>query len=157
MNVRLAKNSDLPELLDMMADFNALELIPWNLLRTDAALRSLMADSSLGCALIAESHRGICGYAVLAYGYDMEFGGRDAFVNELYLRESMRARGFGAKLMGAVEKIAQKNGVHALHLMVHPENKPTLNLYQRLGFVQMPRIGLTKIIKELRAEESTGA
>ena len=150
VNVRLAMEADLSELLAMMADFNALEGIPWNRPRTDTALRRMITDSSLGCALIAETHQEICGYAVLAYGYDLEFGGRDAFVNELYLRESVRGRGLGSKVLEAVESIAKDNGVLALHLMVHPENAPALSLYRRLGFVQTPRIGLTKILQEDR-------
>ena len=35
------------------------------------------------------------GYLVLTLGYSLEYGGRDAFIDEVYIRSSYRGRGIG--------------------------------------------------------------
>ena len=39
---------------------------------------------------------GAGGHFVLSFGFDIEFGGRQATLTELYLEERARGRGFGA-------------------------------------------------------------
>ncbi len=130
----------------MMADFNELERIAWHRSQSESALRKLISDNSLGHALIAESEGKTCGYAVITYGYDLEFGGRDAFITELYLQGAVRGRGLGTVFLREIEKIAKDNGVLALHLMVYPDNLPAVSLYRRAGFIETPRVGMSKVL-----------
>src|SRR4051794_25426270 len=50
-----------------------------------AAVERLVADASLGRALVIRSEGQPAGYVVLTLGYSIEFGGRTAFVDELYV------------------------------------------------------------------------
>lgn len=144
--LREAGPGDVPALLDMMADFNALERIPWDPARTDAALAPLLTDRALGLVLLAAAEGATLGYVVLTWGYDLEFGGRDAFLTEVYLRPEARGRGLGGPLLAAVDRAARAHGVQALHLMVLPENERALAVYERAGFAPSPRTMMTKVL-----------
>lgn len=37
------------------------------------------------------------GYIILAFGYSLEFHGRDAFIDEFFIVETMRGKGLGKK------------------------------------------------------------
>ncbi|MCZ7658080.1 MAG: GNAT family N-acetyltransferase [Xanthobacteraceae bacterium] len=75
----------------------------------------------------------IAGYAVLCFGYTVEYGGRDAFVDDIYVAPELRGRGHGAALYAALEAAARASGCRALHLEVMPDNAMR-GWYEGLGY-----------------------
>jgi ribosomal protein S18 acetylase RimI-like enzyme len=86
----------------------------------------------------------VAGYAVLAFGFSLEFHGRDAFLDELYVRESFRGSGVGTACLEWLEAVCRAEGVHALHLEVDRTNAGAKRLYHRLGYGDHDRHLLTK-------------
>jgi ribosomal protein S18 acetylase RimI-like enzyme len=74
------------------------------------------------------------GYAVLSFGFSVEHGGRDGFIDDLYLVPSARGRGLGKAAMDAVERVAAACGVQALHLEVARDNRRAEALYRARGY-----------------------
>jgi len=60
---------------------------------------------------------------VLAFGFSFEYKGRDAFIDELFLKEAYRKKGIGGQTMRFVEQQAKELGVHAIHLEVEKSNR----------------------------------
>jgi ribosomal protein S18 acetylase RimI-like enzyme len=149
-SLRVATEQDVDVLLHMMADFNRLEEISWEPAQTNVALRELLSDASLGQVVMLELDGRVQGYAVLTYGYDLEFAGRDAFVTEFYLCPNARGRGLGRWLLAQVEARAHAADVRALHLMVRPHNAPAMALYRSAGFAEPPRVFLSKELQPAR-------
>ena len=83
------------------------------------------------------------GYAIVTYGFDLEFGGRDAFLTELWIDREARGGGAGSAALALLDPELRARGVNALHLQVRPDN-PALRLYQRAGFIASPRITMTR-------------
>ena len=83
--------------------------------------------------LIHERGR-VVGYAVLGLGFGIEYGGADAFVDDLYLVPEARGRGLGRIVLDLLEAQARDLGLAAVLLVVDPENTPALRLYRRQGF-----------------------
>src|SRR5262245_12610320 len=96
---RLAHDTDHAALLDLMEDFNRSERIQMRREVTGPALARLLADPSLGCVIVADDHSG---YAVLTWGFDLEFGGRDSFLTEIYVVPERRREGLGRRLLDEV-------------------------------------------------------
>lgn len=90
---RGASRQDVPQLLGMMEDFNRLEGIPWRRERSGLALLELLSTLSLGRVGVVEVEPGLGGYGLLAYGFDLEFGGKDAILNEFSLLPRLRGKG----------------------------------------------------------------
>lgn len=98
-----------------------------------AALMRLLRDSNLGRVWLILDGEPV-GYIVICFGYSLEWLGRDAFVDEFYLREKYRGRGWGRRTLAFVEEAARALDVTTLHLEVVQQNAPALEIYRRLGF-----------------------
>lgn len=143
---RLAIESDLDTLLDFMCAYYAFDGHGFDRDKARIALTALLRDANLGAAwLILDTNRPV-GYVVLCFGYSLEWLGRDAFVDEFYLREEYRGRGWGHKTMTFLEEAAREFGVRTLHLEVVEENVAALQLYTKLGFRQHRSTFLSKWI-----------
>lgn len=112
--------------------------------RARAALAALLADPALGAVWIAEDAGEAVAYAVLTLGYSLEYGGRDAFVDELYVAPAHRRRGLARAALEALEASARAAGVRALHLEVERELAGARALYRRAGFADRDRVLMSK-------------
>lgn len=131
---RLAVESDSDLLLSFMRDYYAFDGHGFDEQKARVALLALLQDCNLGCAWLILDGNAAVGYVVICFGYSLEWLGRDAFVDEFYLREPYRGHGWGRKTMAFVEDEARKLGVRALHLEVVNGNHNALQLYRKLGF-----------------------
>jgi len=131
---RRAIESDLDALLVFMRDYYAFDGHGFDADKAGVALTALLRDSRLGVVWLILDDDAPVGYVVLCFGYSLEWLGRDAFVDELYLREQYRGRGWGRVALTFIESAAREAGVQALHLGVVPGNVRALELYRRVGF-----------------------
>ena len=143
---RPATDTDLSSLLTMMQDFNAIEAIAFDRQAFAPRLRELVGTPALGGVLLFGVDGGDAGYAIVTWGYDLEFGGRDAFLTELYVVAALRGQGVGRQGLAAAEAFARAQGAHALHLVVRPDNRPARRLYDGAGFAAQPRLVMTKLL-----------
>ena len=102
--------------------------------RGAAAIGLIAQGHPLGRAWLVRENGALVGYAVLGLGFGIEYGGTDAFVDDLYLVPGARGRGLGASAMARLEEEARAMGLAALFLVVDPENLPARRLYDRRGF-----------------------
>jgi len=144
MQLRVAGAADVPALLDMMADFNRIEAIVWDRTSAEPPLRRLLGAPELGLIGIVERDAELLGYGVLAWGFDLEYAGRDAFLTEFYLRPEVRGQGLAAAAIELLLAEARRHAVAAVHLVVRHENAPALRVYEKAGFVAPGRLLLTK-------------
>ena len=145
VSLRPATLADLPVLLPRTRALNDHEGIEISDADLSRALTALLSDDSLGGVWLVEtgSPTAPVGYAIVTFGYDLEFAGRDAWLTEFWIDEAARGSGVGREALGLVETAARALGVHALHLQVRPEN-PALRLYERHGFSRSPRLIMTR-------------
>lgn len=145
MRSRVATAADVAAILTMMVDFNRHEAIAFDPKQGEPILRELIARPDLGCVLVFEEDRMI-GYAVLTYGFDLEFGGRDGFLTEIFLVEDARGKGHGKEALDRVIEAAKANGMHAIHLQVRHDNPNAKKLYEKSGFEAPERTLMTKLL-----------
>ncbi len=60
-------------------------------------------------------------------------------VQKLYLHEDARGKGWGRRLMRALEAWARQAGYRQLYLETHSNLKEAMGLYEALGFQEIPR------------------
>jgi ribosomal protein S18 acetylase RimI-like enzyme len=143
LRIRPAVVDDLAELLPRTLALNSHEGIAIDPQVLSAALERLLHDPGLGGAWLIERDGAAIGYAIVTFGYDLEFSGRDAFLTELWIDPAARGAGAGSAALALLDPELRTRGVHALHLQVRPDN-PALRLYQRSGFVASPRVTMTR-------------
>lgn len=142
--LRRATSEDVEAILPMMRDFNRFEGIAVEDETLLPALEVLLADASIGGLWLIEREADVVGYAVITFGFDLEWGGRDAWLTELWVTTEARGEGLGRAALMAVEREATLLGARALHLMVRHENTRARELYRSAGFATPRRETLTK-------------
>jgi ribosomal protein S18 acetylase RimI-like enzyme len=145
---RLAVESDADALLEFMQEYYAFDGHGFDREKARVALTALLRDSKLGLAWLILDGDAAVGYIVLCIGYSLEWLGRDAFVDEFYLREEYRGRGWGRQTMSFLEEAARTAGIRTLHLEVVQENTSALHLYRKLGFTEHRSTFLSKWIAQ---------
>ena len=147
--LRRARPADRDALVALMIAFNAVEQVAWDPRASMRALEHLLASDETGAIVVAESGGALAGYAVVTWGFDLEFAGRDAFLTEIFVRPVHRRAGVARALLHTVMDTARAVGAAALHLMVYPENAPAIALYERAGFARIPRIAMTRSLRAI--------
>jgi ribosomal protein S18 acetylase RimI-like enzyme len=145
--VRTARLTDVEPLLRMMAAFNREEGIVFRRARVLPALRRLIRDPRLGLVVVLAS---TAEDAIGALGFDLEFGGPDAFLTEIFVDPVARRGGFGARLLAATTRALREAGAGAVTLLVRPENVAARGLYARGGFREVPRLAMVRRLAPTR-------
>lgn len=140
---RLASLDDIDDIVALVGHYHQLELIESSPEQRRNAIKPVLSeDSELGFILVATLGEKILGYIVICYSYSIEIGGRDAFIDELYILETMRDKGIGSKLLEETKTEAKKHEVKALHLEVTKSNTLAKTFYQQNGFSSRDRYHL---------------
>mmetsp|Transcript_6985 Transcript_6985/g.11259 ORF Transcript_6985/g.11259 Transcript_6985/m.11259 type:complete len:110 (-) Transcript_6985:2382-2711(-) len=87
-----------------------------------------------GAAYLIGPPRAPIGYIVVTFGWSVEFGGMDGFVDELYVRPGVRGRGIASEVLISLPRALAGAGLKALHLEVGAANENAARIYSRAGF-----------------------
>jgi GNAT superfamily N-acetyltransferase len=138
----VADRTDLDRLLPFVRDYHAFEEIQRSDDERRASLAPLLGENPLGRIWLIMEADELVGYIALCFGYSIEFGGRDAFVDEFFLSEGARGRGLGSRVLAAIRQTATELGIVALHLEVARSNSKARRFYETLGFTARDRYHL---------------
>lgn len=142
---KLASLTDLDSIFKLMLGMQLDE--PWtesfDETRVRSSLAELLQNPVYGLIyLISDDNRAIA-YLVICFDYSLEYRGKGAWVDELFVAPDHRQRGIGAYLLDLAESASREHGAQFLHLEVGHGNR-AVELYRRRGFVDHNRYLMTK-------------
>ncbi|HTJ33278.1 MAG TPA: GNAT family N-acetyltransferase [Dactylosporangium sp.] len=120
---------DLDGLLPLVREFCDADRHEFDAARVTRALRPLLESDEHGQVWLL-GDRG--GYAVVTWGWSLESGGREALLDEIYVRE--RGGGHGSALLARVLTAAAEAGAAAMFLETEAHNERVRGFYARHGF-----------------------
>lgn len=134
------------ELLLMMQEFYAIDGYPFNRELAISNLQFFTASENIGRIWVIKTADEIAGYVILTFYFSFEFGGKTAFVDELFLRPAYRGKGIGGIVLDFISEKAEEFSLKALHLEVERHNEGGNRLYAKKGFKEHKRALLTKMV-----------
>ena len=140
----VATIEDEEVLAEVMREFYAHEGLDYERAKARDAFRTLVADPALGRVWLFRVGADVVGYAVVTVCFSLEFAGRYALVDELYVREGWRGRGIGARALELAAEACRGLGVAAVRLEVDTWNMRAMALYRRLGFELQERYMMSR-------------
>ncbi|MDX1516984.1 MAG: GNAT family N-acetyltransferase [Woeseiaceae bacterium] len=149
-SIRDAKSADRDSIVSLMARYYAEDGYPFDRIAAERAVADLTRDASLGCLWVVEQHGEIVGYLAVTLGFSLEYRGRDAFVDELYLDAAVRGQGLGRRLLDVATAYCRDAGVSAMHLEVETHRQAAMKLYEQAGFETHDRVLMTRFLDEGR-------
>jgi GNAT superfamily N-acetyltransferase len=143
LNVTPAVLADADVVAQLAVDFKAADAAP-HTERELSTLRALIDLPEAGRVYTIRHAGAIIGYAVLCWGYSVEYGGRDAILDEFYIVPAHRGLGLGIVVLERLAVEARRAGARAVHLEVRPDEIRATNHYDRAGFSDRGSVFMTK-------------
>jgi len=134
----------LDEALDMMGLLFSEAGATHHRERARRAADEVMGNPGLGGVWLIEVDAETAGYLCVTVCYSLEFAGRFALLDELYLKEAWRGKGIGRQAIVFAEEWSRGRGLAAIRLEVAHVNLRALELYRRQGFKAHERHLMTK-------------
>ncbi|MFI5914863.1 GNAT family N-acetyltransferase [Dactylosporangium sp. NPDC051541] len=142
-----AQPADLAAILPLVEEFCAADGHPYDAVRVTRALTPLLAGDEHGQVWLvapAAAGTGAAGYAVVTWGWSLESGGREALLDEIYVRE--RGAGTGAALLRRVLAAAAGAGAAVMFLETEARNERVRGFYARHGFAADDSVWMSRAL-----------
>jgi ribosomal protein S18 acetylase RimI-like enzyme len=142
-HVRPATQDDTEALIASIQAYYAYDHIPFDEASIRRGLVALAAHPEWGGAWLLCVGDEVAGHLLLTYGFDLEFGGRQATLTELYISPVHRRAGLGRLAMAHVAELLRAQGITALELQVEADNHEARAFYDALGFQAYDRVPMS--------------
>ena len=120
---------DIEIITQMMQDFYAIDNYPMDIEVTKNLFQEFISNDHLGKSWLIYSESEIVGYIILTFIFSFEYGGKIAFVDELFIKETARGKGFGKEAIQFIQQEVPKLSLKLLYLEVEPHNENAQKLY----------------------------
>lgn len=137
--MRPAVLQDLPLLIELMRGYYRDDGLAFDPDRARATVSRLLSEPQWGRVYLIQADGVTIGYVAICIGYSIEFGGNEAFIDEVFVVPEHRQRGHARRALAFVTREARSWGVRALHLEVDKDNHAAQRLYADLGYSKRER------------------
>jgi len=127
--------SDISIITQMMQDFYAIDNYPMDVEVAKTLFQEFISNEHLGKSWLIYSENKIVGYIILSFIFSFEYGGKIAFVDELFIKENARGKGIGKEAIQFIQREVPKLSLKLLYLEVEPHNENAQKLYLAHDFV----------------------
>ena len=127
--------SDIEVITQMMQDFYAIDNYPMDVEVAKKLFQEFISNEHLGKSWLIYTENEIVGYIILTFIFSFEYGGKIAFVDELFIKETARGKGFGKEAIQFIQREVPKLSLKLLYLEVEPHNENAQKLYLAHDFV----------------------
>ena len=121
--------SDISIITKMMQDFYAIDNYPMDVEVAKKLFQDFISNEHLGKSWLIYSENEIVGYIILTFIFSFEYGGKIAFVDELFIKETARGKGIGKEAIQFIQREVPKLSLKLLYLEVEPHNENAQKLY----------------------------
>lgn len=133
ITTRRATTEDVPLLVALMREFYAESEFLLDSQWAAESFCALLSDNSKGAAWVVYHGAELAGYVVLTLRHSMEYGGLDAFVDDLYVRPGHRRQGLGRAALNTLLAECERRNLQALHAEAGRDNAAAQALYRSFG------------------------
>lgn len=135
MELLKAHAQDLDIVCDFVDQYHKFEHIESTTEQRKSAIKPLLTKgSNLGEIYLISVDNEFVGYIAVCFCYSIEHGGKEAFIDEFYVRSNMRGRGIGQAVINSIKQKLEISGCFAIHLDVAKDNEIASKLYRNSGF-----------------------
>jgi GNAT superfamily N-acetyltransferase len=144
--LKKADSEDISKLVEFMEEYYEYDHLVFDWRVAHKALGELLGDDLAGSAWLIQCDGKEVGYIVVSFVCSLEFHGRTAFIDEMYIREGYRKQSIGVKALEFVVEFCRSNRIDALRLEVERSNVCARSVYEKFGFTAHDRFIMTRWI-----------
>lgn len=130
--IRNANENDTPIILSFIKNLAVYEKLPHEVSATEEILhKSLFVEKNAKVIFILEDGKEI-GFALYFYNFSTFTGKKGLYLEDLFVLENYRGKGYGKKLLAYLADIAIKEDCSRFEWIVLDWNTPSINFYKSL-------------------------
>jgi diamine N-acetyltransferase len=126
--------SDLDILLKLVGEFHAGENLAFNNAIDRQVLTELLEDELFGKLWLIYDKDIVIGYIIITFVFSIEFRGKIACIDEIYINKNYRDRGISTKTLQFAEKTCYELGIKLIYLEVGHNNDRAQQFYRQAGY-----------------------
>lgn len=136
--IHAATRADVPVVLSFIKKLADYERLPHEVVATEEILRETLFGSRLGAEVaIGYFEQKPVGFVLFFHNYSTFLGRPGIYIEDLFVDEAFRRRGFGGALLRHVAGLARERECGRLEWSVLDWNQPAIHFYKNLGAVPM--------------------
>lgn len=134
LSIRPASAEDVPAILQMVRELATYENLLSEVTATPSQMRAaLFGSSPRAHAILAECGKEAVGMAVFFFSFSTFQARPGLYLEDLYVKEAFRRRGYGEQMLRYLAKVAVQNGCGRFEWAVLDWNLPAVRFYEKMG------------------------
>lgn len=134
LSVRPALAKDVPAIAQMVSELAAYENLLDEVTATPSQIHeALFGSSPQAHAILAERGREPVGMAVFFFNFSTFRASPGLYLEDLYVKEAFRRRGYGEQMLRYLAGVAVQNGCGRFEWAVLDWNLPAIRFYEKMG------------------------
>lgn len=146
VTLKRADERELDVVLAYVCAYHEFEDLRLSDRQRSSAIRPLLGESPFGRIFLICRGAEPIGYIAVCFGYSIEFQGRDAFIDEMFIGPEHRGKGYGREALALLGDEVRMLGVMALHLEVARDNERARASYRAAGFELRDKYALMSVV-----------
>jgi ribosomal protein S18 acetylase RimI-like enzyme len=146
INIRDATIKDVNSITSITDIYYQEDNYPFSSEKSSKTLALLLNNPTWGKVWVVEEKEEILGYFIVTLGFSLEYGGRDAFLDEIYFMPTLRGKGLGKICVEMAIEWCKSQDVKAIHLEVEQKRDTAIKLYEKMGFILHDRLLMTRYV-----------
>jgi GNAT superfamily N-acetyltransferase len=132
--IRQTLVADIPVILEMIHGLAAYEKMTDEVVATPGLLEStLFSERPDAHCVLAEMGSDVVGIAIYFFNYSTFLAQKGLHLEDLFVKESARGRGYGEKILRYLAGVALEEGCGRFEWTVLDWNQPAINFYEKMG------------------------
>src|ERR1700682_1777927 len=132
--IRTTTAADVPIILSLIRELADYERAPDAVVTNEAGLREVLFGQKRSAEVLLALEGGEpVGFAVYFYNFSTWLGRPGLYLEDLFVRPTVRGKGYGRALLERLARIAQGRGCGRMEWAVLDWNDPAIQFYKKLG------------------------
>ena len=148
-SIRPAQPSDVGDIFDMIFELAVFEKLEHLVVATEEALHDGLFGAHPACEAIVGVENGeVVTFALFFHNFSTFLTRKGLYLEDLYVRQTQRGKGYGRQMLVALARIAQERGCGRFEWSVLDWNENAINFYKGVGADVMPEWRICRVAGE---------
>ena len=137
LTIRLAKREESAKILQFIKDFAKYEKMSKLVTLTEEDIKTNIFDKGYARVLFMEAEGRVIGFAVYFYSFSTFIGKSVLYLEDLFIENGMRGRGYGKEVLAYLAKTALVKNCVRFEWACLRWNKPSIAIYEKMKATKM--------------------
>lgn len=133
ISFRYATEKDASKILEFINELAKYEKMENEVIATEDLLREWIFEKKKAEVIFATEGEKEVGFALFFYNFSTFLGRAGIYLEDLFVKDDYRGRGYGKGLLKKLAQIAKERGCGRLEWWCLDWNKPSIDFYRSLG------------------------